>query len=233
MKNIKTKRIKLFNKGEYLNVNLDKKEKKVTFEIKTKTGLFTHDEVQFYMNTCSKCGKSFPTRTETADKCELCSINAIPMEDVGKALSDLLDIFEKIGKDVAEEQKKEEKATKQKTTKKSNITRINKKRSRIDFSKDKYYQYCCNRGSAMATPKNLEKYIKKATSKVVIHEFVIKALFHLVYKGSTVTAMARTFDVSEKTIERYLNYLVNMGLVFKDRTSNKYKVCPAVEVEWK
>lgn len=225
---MKTKRIKLFKRGEYLNIKLDKKEQKVTFEVETKGGLFTNDEVQVIMNTCDKCGKRFPTRTEKTDKCELCSIDAIPMEDVGKALSDLLDIFAKIGKDVAEEQKKEEK-----TTKKANTTKTNKKRSRIDFSKDKYYQYCCNRGSVMATPKNLEKYIKKATSKVVIHEFVIKALFHLVYKGSTVTAMARTFDVSEKTIERYLNYLTNMGLVFKDRNSNKYKVCPAVEVEWK
>ena len=86
---------------------------------------------------------------------------------------------------------------------------------------------------AYLTPKNLKKYIDKGTWRVNVNEYLIKALFHLVYKGSTVQAIANTFDLAQSSVVRYLDHMCSMGLLYHDVGRTKYFVCPSVEVEVK
>ena len=246
MKNkfLKSKKVKLFNKNEVLNVIMDKRTNMVSFAVEDKKGsIFTNDELRLYINYCDTCGKMFVTKNHSENICEECENIKKGIDKSFKSVLDSLkslfsikevkadglnikDVQINIG-DNNDEPKAESKPTKNtsKGRKRENYPAINK-------ATEKYYNYCKLR-SDLVTPKNLKKYIERGTWRINVNPYLIKSLFHLVYKGSSVDAIANTFNLSRSSVIRYLDHMCSMGLVYHDYGRTRYFVCPNVEVETK
>lgn len=245
MKNkfLKTKKVKLFNKNEILNVIMDKKTNMVSFAVEDKNGgIFANDDLKLYINYCDACGKMFVTKRHSEDICEECENIKNGIDKSLKSMLDSLkslfsikevkadglnikDVQINIGDNNGEQKTEPTKTKNSSKGKKRNYPKVTK-------ATEKYYSYCKLRKD-LVVPKNINKYLSKQTSKPSVSEYLIKALFHLVYKGSSTQAIADTFNISRNSALRYLDNMCVMGLLYHNKGREKYFVCPNVEVETK
>lgn len=235
MKNIKIKKVKLFNKKQLLNVIMDKSTDKVSFEIVDKeTGnVFGNDKLKFYINYCERCGDMFVTKDYKEDICGMCSISKKLVSD---SLKSLLDLFKDVTKDSTENHDKlaENAEPTEKTSKpKREYTPSKPKTEKTAVRSLTKYKDYCEKTKHFVTPKDLQKYLNrnKWTSASSVSPFLIRAFFNDVYKGVGKETIALKFGLTISSVKRYLDHMAHLGLIYKDRALNKYIVNPTVEVE--
>lgn len=231
MKKYTIRKVKLFNRKQKLTVVMNNETNEVNLMVDSKDGgVFTHPDARFFVNYCEDCGRMFVTKTSKENKCESCSM----IEKMTKqGLEKLLDYIKSFGETACKKTrtkrvKEEEPITdKEETPKKRERTKITERQQKyIDF---------CKKTKNFVNIKDLKKYIDRTSDMNNYvssrNPFQIRALFHCVYKEYSVHKIALEFGLAETSVLRYLNHMVAMGLIYKDRGVNVYHVNPTVEVE--
>ena len=232
MKNIKIKNVKLFNKGETLRVIMNKDTGMVNcvFIDNVNDKVFEHNNMRFYVNTCIDCGKPFPTMNAPEPICEKCKNKMEKeMSKCGDTLKTMLESLKTLFKTIKPEKTKvnvevnvddKKVADTKDEVSEPKLRKAKKVYPTVSKSNKKYYDYCQLRKD-LVIPKNLEKYKSRSAYKVPLGDEIIKAFFHLVYKGATTQGIADTFNIATLSAKRYLDQMCSMGLLYHDYGKNE------------